>query len=135
MTSPELVAAVSRNSKSLSFNPFIAEIGVRLTQPDEPTRAIINDNLNGERGQWGYVMEVHDLTVTALSPGKDLDFMAHTMLIQTALHLQSSDGEFAKGPIKLYAWCRHLFTLCSTRALYGPGNPFSIQPELEEAFW
>lgn len=135
VTSPELVAAVSRNSKSLSFNPFISEIGMRLTRPDEPTRAIIKDNINGERGQWGYVLEVHDLTVTALGPGKDLDLIAHAMLVQTAAHLQSSDAKFAKRPIKLYAWSRHLFTMCSTAALYGPDNPFNTQPELEEAFW
>ncbi len=135
VTNPDLVVAVSRNSKSLSFNPFISEIGVRLTQPDEKTRAIINDNLNGELGQWGYVKEVHDQIVIAMSPGKDLDSMTQTMLIQSASHLQSSEAEFARGPIKLYAWSRHLFTLCSTKALYGSANPFDSQPELEDSFW
>lgn len=136
VTSPELVTAVSRNAKSLSFNPFIAEIGVRLIRPEEKTRAIINDNLNGELGQWGYVLEVHDLIVTALGPGKDLDLMTHTMLMQSAAHLQTSAAaEFEQGPIKLYAWTRHLFTVCSTKALYGSCNPFDSQPELEEAFW
>lgn len=135
MTSPELVAAVSRNSKSLSFNPFISEIGVRLTRPDEKTRAIIDDNLNGELGQWGYVMEVHDMTVAALGPGKGLDSMTSAMLIQSAAHLETSDVEFARGSIKLYAWTRHLFTLCSSKALYGSCNPLDSQPELEQAFW
>lgn len=135
VTSPELVTAVSRNSKSLSFNPFISEVGVRLTRPDEPTKAIINDNLNGDRGQWGYVLEVHDLTVTALGPGQGLDCMTQSMLIQTAAHLRSSEIEFAKRSIKLYAWSRHFLTMCSTTALYGPGNPFNTQPDLEEAFW
>lgn len=135
VTSPELVAAVSRNSKSLSFNPFISEIGARLLRPDEKTKAIINDNINGELGQWGYTMEVHDLTVAALGPGKDLDLMTRAMLIQSAAHLNSCDAEFAQGPIKLYAWTRHLFTLCSSKALYGSCNPFDSQPELEQAFW
>lgn len=135
VTGAELVVAVSRNSKSLSFNPFISEIGVRLTRPEQKTIDIINDNLNGELGSWGYVSEIHDLTVSALGPGKELDSMTHAMLARIAEHLQSSEAEFAQGPIKLHAWCRHLFTMCSTKALYGPCNPFDSQPELEEAFW
>lgn len=135
VTSPELVTAVSRNAKSLSFNPFIAEIAARLTRPEEKARAILNDNLNGEHGQWGYALDLHDLTVTALAPGKDLDLMTHTMLTQSAAHLQTSAAEFEQGSIKLYAWTRHLFTMCSTKALYGSCNPFDSQPELEKAFW
>ena len=60
VTGPELVSAVSRNSKTLSFNPFITEIGARLTGLDGAGIAIINDNIDGERGYWGYVVEIHD---------------------------------------------------------------------------
>lgn len=135
VTGPELVVAVSRNPKSLGFNPFFFEIGVRLTQPDEKARGIIKDNLNGEHGQWGYVMEVHGLTVAALGPGKDLDLMIRAMLIQSATHLETCHTEFSQGTIKLYAWIRHHLTLCSSKAFYGSCNPFESQPELEQAFW
>lgn len=127
--------AVARNAKSLGFNPFFFEIGARLTQPDEEARAIIKDNLNGERGQWGYVMEVHHSTVAALGPGKELDSMIRAMLIQSAMLLEKCDVKFTQGPVQLYAWTRHHLTLCSSKAFYGSRNPFDSQPELDQAFW
>ena len=135
VTSPELVTAVSRSPKSLSFNPFISEIGIRLTEADQATRAIIDDNLNGERGPWGYVIEVHDRTVEAMNVGKGLDYMTNSMMTEIASHLESSNNNFTKGTINLYEWSRHLFTICSTSALYGSNSPFLTQPELEKAFW
>lgn len=133
--SPELVTAVSRNSKSLSFNPFISEIGIRLTEADQATRVIIDDNLNGERGPWGYVVEVHDRTVEALNLGKGLDSMLNSLMTKMAEQLEASNDEFTKGTVSLYAWTRHIFTICSTTALYGSNSPFLTQPELERAFW
>ena len=135
VTGPELVNAVTRNPKSLGFNPFFFEVGVRLTQPDEKARAIIKDNINGELGQWGYVPEVHHGTVAALGPGKDLDLMIRAMLTRSAALLRTYDAEFSQSPIKLYAWTRHHLTLCTSKAFYGSGNPFDSQPELEQAFW
>ncbi|KAF9699632.1 hypothetical protein EKO04_002456 [Ascochyta lentis] len=41
-------------------------------------------------------------------------------------HAQSGD---------LYSWIRHTICLASTDALYGPCNPFRVDPELEDAFW
>lgn len=135
VTSPELVAAVSRNSKTLSFNPFIAEIGMRLTEADQATRAIINENINGERGPWGYVIEVHDRTIEAMKLGKGLDDMTDSMMTEIAAHLEASNDEFTKGTVNLYAWSRHLFTICSTTAVYGSNSPFLTHSELEKAFW
>lgn len=129
------MTAVSRNSKSLSFNPFISEIGIRLTEADQATRAIIDDNLDGERGPWGYVVEVHDRSVEAMKLGKGLDHMTNSMMKEIAVYLEASYEEFTRGTVSLHAWSRHLFTICSTTALYGSNSPFLKQPELEKAFW
>ena len=48
VTGPELVNAVTRNSKTLSFSPFIAEVALRLTGVGEADVAIIRDNVDGK---------------------------------------------------------------------------------------
>lgn len=133
VVSPDLINAVSRNAASIAFNPFIAQLGQRLTGADQPTMAIVNHNLNGERGHWGFVIETHDGTVASMALGKDLDHMNGVMLQQAIKHFQELDR--GKGPIHLYAWVKHVVTICSTTAVYGKSNPFSLQPELEDAFW
>lgn len=135
MTNPELVASVSRNAKSLSFNPFISEIGIRLTEADEATKAIVNDNINGEQGPWGYVAELHDRTVEAMKLGKSLVDMTNTMMTEIAAHLEASSDAFSKDAVNLHAWSRHLLTICSTNALYGSNSPLIREPQLEKAFW
>ena len=95
--------------------------------------AIVNNNLNSERGQWGFVIETHDGTVAAMAPGKELDHMNGVMLGQAIKHFQELDQD--NGPIDLYAWAKHVVTACSTMAVYGESNPFSLHPELEDAFW
>ncbi|MCJ1370577.1 hypothetical protein MMC20_001790 [Loxospora ochrophaea] len=69
ITSPKLVSAVNRNSKALAFNPFVAQLGRRITGHDEVTSRIAQHNLDGEQGP-GYVTDVHDGIVTALSLGR-----------------------------------------------------------------
>lgn len=75
ITSPELVSAVNRNSKTLAFNPFIAQLGKRITRHDQATSLIVQHNLNGENGS-GYVIDIHDGITTALAPGKSLEKMS-----------------------------------------------------------
>lgn len=97
--------------------------------------AIVSDNLNCENGHWGYVTQTHDDTITAMAPGESLDDMNRTMLQQATSHLQALDQDADGTVIDLYAWTRQVLTVCSTRAVYGPTNPLTVEPELEEAFW
>lgn len=133
VTSPELVSAVNRNAKTLAFNPFIAQLGKRITGHDQATSLIVQHNLNGENGS-GYVIEVHDDIVTALAPGKGLEEMILAMLQEVSVCLTVFDrGD--SDEIDFFAWTRKTVTMCSTKAIYGPENPFSKYPELEKAFW
>lgn len=130
ITSPNLVSAVNRNSKVLAFNPFIAQLGKRITGHDEATSRTVQHNLNGENGS-GYVIEVHDGIVAALAPGKNLERMSEAMLREASTYFDKvKDGE-----VDLFAWTRQMVTMCSTRAIYGPENPFSSNPNLVTAFW
>lgn len=130
VTSPNLVSAVNRNSKVLAFNPFIAQLGKRITGHDEATSRIVQRNLNGEDGS-GYVIEVHDGTVAALAPGKNLEDMTGAMLQEASTYLDKLKDE----KVDLFAWTRQMVTMCSTRATYGPQNPFNSNPDLTTAFW
>ncbi|MCJ1283685.1 hypothetical protein MMC26_003016 [Xylographa opegraphella] len=131
VTSPDLIAAVNRNSKALAFNPFIAQLGKRITGHDEATSQIVQHNLNGEHGP-GYVTEVHDGIVAALLPGTHLESMTEQYIRNFIARLDSLEID---QDIKLFAWTRNLVTLCSTRAIYGPGNPFSKNSKFVDLFW
>ena len=132
VTSIDLVNAVNRNSKTLAFNPFIAKLGKRITGHDEATSQIVQHNLNGENGP-GYVTEIHDKTVSSLAPGIGLESMTKAMLLEASKYLQRLKGGEV---IDLFAWTRQMVTMCSTRAIYGPNNPFSQNEErLVKGFW
>lgn len=131
VTSPDLVAAVNRNSKTLAFNPFIAELGKRITGHDEATGRIVQHSLNGEQGP-GYVIDVHDGIVAALEPGSNLKVMMQPLLQEASRHLEALSTE---NEVKLFAWTRNLLTMCSTSAIYGPENPFSQNPNYSKQFW
>ena len=135
VTSPELITSVNRNSKTLNFNPFIAELGSRLTNLDAPTMMIMNDNLVGQSGNHGWVSGLHDAANSSMAPGEGLDHMNGVMLDEAARHLQLLDEDPNGGTVDFFRWTRHLFTLCGTKAVYGPHNPFNLKPELEDAFW
>ena len=131
VTSPDLIAAVNRNSKALAFNPFIAQLGKRITGHDEATSQIVQHNLNGEQGP-GYVTEVHDRIVASLIPGTDLETMTEQYIREVIAKVDVLDMD---NDIDLFVWMRELVTLCSTRAIYGPENPFSQNSKFNDLFW
>ena len=131
VTSPELITAVNRNSKTLAFNPFIAMIGKRMTGHDDTTSKIVQHNLNGENGP-GYVIDVHDGQLTALAPGEHLDELLGPLLDAIEKFLvKLKDGS----EVELFAWSRKLMTVSSTAAIYGPTNPFTLDSECSDLFW
>lgn len=130
VTSPTLVGAVNRSSKVLAFNPFIAQLGKRITGHDETTSRIVQHNLNGENGS-GYVIEVHDATLAALAPGRSLEKMTGAMLWEASAYLDKLKDQ----EVNLFGWTQQMVTMCSTRAIYGPKNPFNSDPNLTTAFW
>ncbi|KAL8772872.1 MAG: hypothetical protein Q9194_004495 [Teloschistes cf. exilis] len=132
VTSIDLVNAVNRNSKVLAFNPFIAFLGKRITGHDETTSRIVQHNLNGENGQ-GYVIEIHDGTVSSLASGPALNHMTANMLAEATTFF---DGLKAGAVIDLFAWTKRMVTLCSTQGIYGKDNPFNTDVErMVQNFW
>lgn len=135
-TSPLMVNLVSKNTKSLSFNPFIAEVAIRLTHCSMQAREIIERNIDGKEGKESYVLEIHDHQIKALAPGPEIERL-NLMIIRGAwaiIFQYFRGGDSAPG-INLFTMLRHVLTISSTDALYGCHNPVSKDPGLEQAFW
>ena len=112
--------------------PANAQLGKRITGHDEATSKIVQYNLNGDEGP-GYVIDVHDNLVASLAPGTALENMTEAMLREATRYL---DTLVICKKIDLFQWLRSAVTLCSTRAIYGPGNPFDKHPSrYVKAFW
>ena len=130
VTSSELVNAVNRSSRTLAFRPFVAPFGKRISGHDEVTYRIIQCNLHGSPD---YYTDIHDGSVASLAPGPDLERITEAMLSKAAIFLIPLEGEQGIG---LFAWIRHVVTICSTEGIYGPDNPLSKDSgRLVQTFW
>ena len=136
VNSPELVVAVQRQTKSLTFQPFVAAMLPKLLLIDKDAMEIVKRNIDGDEGDWGLIPDTHKETWPAIAPGPQLDRMIQNMLSALLPFLDELAGVGnATTSTDLYAWARQAFTLAGTDSLYGPENPFRWDPELENAFW
>jgi hypothetical protein len=85
---------------------------------------------------------VHEMLQRHLAPGQALDAVTGVQMARTGEMLQkllpSGVGEGRDGEevqVTLYAWLRHIFSVCNAAAIYGPENIFAMHPELEDEFW
>lgn len=132
---PQYITAISRAAKTISFTPFVSELGIRITGADQATRQIIERDLSGPNKRNGYVSQIHDQTIALLAAGPDLDQITRDMVGGCVTSLQARDGKSADATIDLYAFIRNLVTISSTTAIYGPESPFARDSSIEEAFW
>ena len=74
---------------------------------------------------------VHAMHPALLGPA--LDGMNQKMISGLCFSVDAltSNGE---NPLDLHAWCRQSITIASTRAVWGPKNPFESE-DLRSAFW
>ena len=136
VNSPELVIAVQRQTKTLSFQPFVAAMLPKLFLINQDGMEILKRNMDGDDGDWGLIPDSRRESWPLLAPGPQLDIMVQSMLSALLPFLD----EFASAregttTTDLYAWARRAFTLAGTETLYGPENPFRWEPGLEDAFW
>jgi cytochrome P450 len=79
----------------------------------------------------GFMSAVHDLIYTSLLPAEIKD-MSIDVLAQLTQRLNKvKDGEEGD----LFLWVRKQFTVATTHSIYGPENPFALDPSLEGPFW
>lgn len=139
ITSIDLIGAVQRVPKILAFAPIEAKFAMTICASSKEANRILNMNINGDEGDWGFSMDYHRSLHPSLAPGPGLDAMNRVMIKNITIsldHLYPSIND-VNGPvgkrIGLMKWLRHETTLATTNSVYGPLNPFK-DPKVEEAF-
>lgn len=139
VNSPELIAAIQKQPRTISFAPLEAKLIERLFCPTAKGAKIMNANPDGTNGEEGLYAKGIKAIHAALLPGDSLDAMN-----RIAIHdIAASCDELAPGMvdgtpvpvrIELMRWIRHELTMASTNAVYGPMNPFN-DPRVEDSWW
>lgn len=130
VTAPDLVSVVQRNSKTLSFYPFMASCLQPLLGLDNPSMKIVEkDMLSKTTSSW--VSENYDVHHQLLGPGHTLNQFQNTSSAGLASFLNEKFTDNTKTTV--YSFGQHLFTVVNTRAMWGPKNPFTLHPELEDS--
>ncbi len=135
--SPELIVAVERNSKTLSFLPLIAKVFPRLLGIGPQAMKLIGVNINREEGSWGLMYESLHTISSGLKSGPNLEGMKRTMLATFLLFVNKLDEEQSNDGmvISLWSWVSEKAIIANTEALYGTGNPFRKDIGLPNCFW
>lgn len=129
VNSLSLIKAVHRNSKTISFTPFIKLAGERLSGLNKEAL----EKFDKVEDQLGYSLDVVKAIEPALHPDRDggdlnLVMLTHLKDVLDEASIAGNDSQ------DLLAWAKHAMTQASTRAVYGPLNPF-LDQDVEDAFW
>ncbi|OKL60389.1 hypothetical protein UA08_04239 [Talaromyces atroroseus] len=135
VTQPELIQTVQKQHKTLAFPPIEAKFACKICGVSPEAEAILNQNVNGDHGDFGLSMESYAAMRDALRPGSHLDDMNRLMIQEVASSLdllQPAKGE--SRTVGMYSWLRETITTATTRAVYGPMNPYDDK-SIADAFW
>lgn len=129
VNSSKIVRAVQRNAVTIWSEPVLTEAARRMSGIDSDGVRLLQATGNKDHS-------VQKDIVHAMGPallGAALDKMNLTMannLLKVMNQLMGCDGEH----LDLYLWCRKVVTVASSKAVWGPLNPFDDQ-SVESAFW
>ena len=124
-----LISAVHRNSKTISFTPFVKLVAERLSGLGKEALT----HFDKDEHRLGLSVDTVKATEQALHPDRDGASMNLSMLTNLKDLLDEASVVKDK-PQNLLAWIKHAITQASTRAVYGPSNPI-LDKEVEDAFW
>ncbi|KAF2146999.1 uncharacterized protein K452DRAFT_261129 [Aplosporella prunicola CBS 121167] len=128
VNSPTLVAAVQRNHRIISFDPFLTVAANRMAGIEGHGLELLREEQNGGQGLNNKVL--HSMHPALLGTG--LDRMNEKMI----KFLKTSMDELASrsNAFDLHMWCRHAISVASTDAVYGKLNPYTDR-EIVDALW
>ena len=125
ISSPNLVAAVDRHSRTLSLVPLALDFIKRITVPSKQGLETLEKNFRVEKGARNFHTDIVRAMSTALAPGIDLEHTTAEMVTSAVEFLDLTVAPSKSKKIDLFLWTRDLLTQASTDALYGAGsNPF-----------
>ncbi|KAJ5875512.1 uncharacterized protein N7473_012859 [Penicillium subrubescens] len=128
ITSPDLMQAVQRNAKTLSFEPLLFFSAKNISGiSNQRTLNLLKERDAGGEGLSSKIL--HAMT-PALS-GKALDKM-NIQMIQLLRPFIEKLGE--SSIFDLYEWCKDATIAASTEAAYGPMNPYKDKV-IKDGWW
>ncbi|KAL1644237.1 hypothetical protein SLS58_004517 [Diplodia intermedia] len=135
ITSPALSAAVSRQSKIISFRPFIINFVRKLMLFDDASHAINEKNLFDEDGQ-GIITASHDVFYNNLPTGPVLEEISQVLLDDAAAVFNKlSSTKDDEINTSLTDFCKNVIGYPTLNAFWGPENIMAKDPTLLAAFW
>ena len=130
--------AVQRNAKNLTFNRFIVAVLPRFLDVGDDVVSTVKKNLYGDEGDWGVSHDIGKAIHAGVAPGLELDFLTKKW-VETLNPFMDDLAELGRTEggtvIDLFAWIKQSFGVSTTEAIYGPENPYKVEPELLQAFW
>lgn len=75
INSPDLVLAVQKYTKMLTFDPFVVAMIPRIVNLAQRDLDIVKLNNDGSKGDWGFMHDTHRVMYSTLAPGPDLNQM------------------------------------------------------------
>lgn len=128
VTAPDLMQAVQRNHKTMSFEPLVDfSVSNIAGASDKKVHHIMQSQTSGGLGHATKILHALVPTLT----GKSLDDM-NLRMVKLMRPFIDEMGE--KSTFDLYKWCQDTIALASTDATYGPMNPYGDK-EVADSFW
>lgn len=131
VNTPEFSKIIERNTKTLSFMPLEIAVSERILRIGKEDMAKIHNAMSFDHGQSGYMRELHNIHHEMLNLGSVVNSMRDNGFKEIASSLNCTQ----EADVDLYSWTRHILTTTCTTAVWGRGNPFREDQELEDAFW
>ncbi|KAH0832633.1 cytochrome P450 [Fonsecaea pedrosoi] len=135
VTSPQIAAQLQRQHKDLAFYNVILEVTRRLTSLKPSTMKIVMKNVNAEQGDWGLMPTMHDMFNTVLGRGESLKDLTRSQMSIFSEMLNEVAVGGDRLETDLFGWIKSTFAFANAKSIYGPENPFALDPSLVDSFW
>ena len=127
VNSSEHIKSIEKAYREISFWFIEASFSKRLAGISNSSDQILKANAEGIKGEASLVVDGMKATHAAMV-GQYLHDMVERGLQRAASILEEleSDADSLSGPSShcLWSWTQHVFSLSTSSAVYGPGNPY-----------
>ena len=134
VNSPELVLAVQRHPKTVSFWFIEAKFTGILSGMSRGACEKLLEHIEGTPGTQSLLLEGMKATHTAMMPGKELDVMIKTAVLALHSSLEKFKTNSKASRVNLWDWVQYEMTIVTTESVYGPMNPYR-DPKVVSSFW
>lgn len=118
-----MIKVIVKSPKVFSFDEISVDASAKIFGFTKKQNEILATPRAGSNEKYPLAKDTQQVVHTTLISGPPLLQMNTRALNRFSkfVNLIGSKGE----DVKLYEWVRHIFTLATMEAIYGPNNPFS----------